>query len=283
MQPFLQNSNNATNNPQSSEVPKYLELLADNEDAVSRENPTNGYEVPRSIHVSDQNLTNIGRINGVNQDRKCSLPTESTQERKETRSTEEQKQFDGKLYDKRSSITSLNLPDRRGASVTDTPEKCNTLDSLKSVNSVAKAALKRNSFSSLNGQRKYKTSLSERRDSEASIEDRSCSSHSLAPSTRPSSSLINSQTVLPCLKNVTASNVTGNGEVSSNESTASTKNTLSKIQRTHSNLQNGKANIPLVINSALLNLLRQTPVVEDGNSIVTYTNINADAVKVNGS
>ncbi|XP_012234446.2 proto-oncogene tyrosine-protein kinase ROS isoform X2 [Linepithema humile] len=282
MQPFLQNSNNATHNPQSGEVPKYLELLADNEDAVSRENPTNGYEVPRSIHVSDQNLTSISRISCVNQDRKCSLPTDNTQERKE-HSTEERKQFDGRLYDKRSSITSLNLPDRRGASVSGMPEKCNTLDSLKSANSVAKAALKRNSFSSLNGQRKYKTNLSERRDSEASIEDRSCSSHSLAPSTRPSSSLINSQTVLPCLKNnVTASNVTGNGEVPSIESTA-TKNTLSKIQRTHSNLQNGKANIPLVINSALLNLLRQTPVVEDGNSIVTYTNINADAVKVNGS
>lgn len=282
MQPFLQNSNNATHNPQSGELPKYLELLADNEDAVSRENPTNGYEVPRSIHISDQSLTNASKVNCVNQDDKCSLSAESAQERKE-RSTEEQKQSDGKLYDKRSSITSLNLPERRGASVM--PEKCNTLDSLKSANSAAKTALKRNSFSSLNGQRKYRTSLSERRDSEASIEVRSCSSHSLAPSTRPSSSLINSQTILPCLKNnvVAASNVTGNGEVQPTNESAVTKTcTLPKIQRTHSNLQNGKANIPLVINSALLNLLQQTPVIEDGNSIVTYTNINADAVKVNG-
>lgn len=280
MQPFLQNSNNATLGTQSGEAPKYLELLADNEDIVLRENPTNGYEIPRSIHISDQNLANISRISCSSHDRKSSLPTEATEERKES-STEERKQSDRKLY-KRSSITSLNLPDRKGTSVSGMSERCNTLDSSKSVNSVTKATLKRDSFSSLNGHRKYKTSLSERRDSEASIENRSCSSHSLAPSTRPSSSLINSQTVLPCLKsNVVISNAV-NGEVPSSESTV-TKSTLPKIQRTtHSNLQNGKANIPLVINSALLNLLRQTP-VEDGSNIVTYTNINADAVRVNGS
>ncbi|XP_077261634.1 receptor protein-tyrosine kinase sevenless isoform X2 [Temnothorax americanus] len=279
MQPFLQNSNNATLGPQSDEAPKYLELLADNEDIILRENPTNGYEIPRSIHISDQNLANISRISCMSHDRKSSLPTETTEERKE-HSTEKRKQSDRKLY-KRSSITSLNLPDRKGTSISGMSEKCNTLDSSKSVNSVAKATLKRDSFSSLNGQRKYKTSLSERRDSEASIEDKSCSSHSLAPSTRPSSSLINSQTVLPCLKsNVVVSNAV-NGEVPSSEN-AVMKSTLPKIHRTHSNLQNGKANIPLVINSALLNLLRQTP-IEDGSNIVTYTNINADAVRVNGS
>ncbi|XP_024885319.1 proto-oncogene tyrosine-protein kinase ROS isoform X3 [Temnothorax curvispinosus] len=279
MQPFLQNSNNATLGPQSDEAPKYLELLADNEDIILRENPTNGYEIPRSIHISDQNLANISRISCMSHDRKSSLPTDTTEERKE-HSTDERKQSDRKLY-KRSSITSLNLPDRKGTSISVMSEKCNTLDSSKSINSVAKATLKRDSFSSLNGQRKYKTSLSERRDSEASIEDKSCSSHSLAPSTRPSSSLINSQTVLPCLKsNVVVSNAV-NGEVPSSEN-AVMKSTLPKIQRTHSNLQNGKANIPLVINSALLNLLRQTP-IEDGSNIVTYTNINADAVRVNGS
>jgi len=272
MQPFLQTSNNAALNPQSGEAPKYLELLADNEDIVLKENPTNGYEVPRSIHISDQNLANISSHN-----RKSSLPTETTEERKEC-STEQRKQSDRKLY-KRSSIASLNLPDRKGTSISGMPEKCNTLDSLKSVNSIAKVTLKRDSFSSLNGQRPYKISLSERRDSEASIEDRSCSLHSLAPSTRPSSSLINSQMVLPCLKSNVVVSSGVNGEVPSSES-AVMKSTL---PRTHSNLLNGKANIPLVINSALLNLLRQTPIVEDGSNIVTYTNINADAVRVNGS
>lgn len=268
-------------NQQSGEVPKYLELLADNEDVVLKENPTSGYEVPRSSHISDQNLANISIINCTNQDRKCSLPTETTQERKE-HFTVERKQSDGKLYEKRSSIASLNLPDRKGASISGIPEKYNTLDSSKSVNSVTKTTPKRDSFSSLNGRKYRNTDLNERRDSETSIEGRSSSSHSLAPSTRPSSSLINSQTVLPCLKINVLANVAGNGEVPSNES-AVTKCTLPKIQKTHSNLQNGKANIPLVINSALLNLLRQTPVVEEGNNIVTYTNINADAVRVNGS
>ncbi|XP_011346152.2 proto-oncogene tyrosine-protein kinase ROS isoform X2 [Ooceraea biroi] len=276
IQPFLQYSNDTALGPQSGEGPKYLELLADNEDSASRENPTSGYEVPRSIHVSDQNLA-IYRLNYTNQDRKSSLPTEAAQERKEC-STEERKQLDGKLYDKRPSIASLNLPDRKGASVSGMPEKCNTLDSAKS----ARAALKRDSFSSLNGHRKYRAGLNERRDSEASIGDRSSSSHSLAPSTRPSSSLINSQTALTCvLKNNVVENVVV-GETSPNE-TAVPKSTLPKVQRTHSSLQNGKANIPLVINSALLNLLRQTPVVEDGGNIVTYTNISADAVRVNGS
>ncbi|XP_070164576.1 proto-oncogene tyrosine-protein kinase ROS isoform X4 [Polyergus mexicanus] len=280
MQPFLQNSNYAMLNPQSSEIPKYLELLADNENIVPKENPTSGYEVPRSSHISDQNLANISRINCTNQDRKCSLPIEIIQERKE-HSTGEQQQSDEKLYEKTSSIASLNLPNRKGASISGIPEKYNTLDSSKSVSSVAKTAPKGDSFSSLNG-RKYRIDLNERRDSETSIEGRSSSSHSLAPSTRPSSSLISSQTVLPCLKINVLANVAGNGEVPLNES-AVTKCTLPKIQKTHSNLQNGKANIPLMINSALFNMLRQTPVVEEGNNIVTYTNINADAVRVNGS
>lgn len=277
MQPFLQNSNSATLAPHSGDIPKYLEVLADSEDIILRKNPTSGYEVPRSIHISDQNLTNISKFNCANQDRKCSLPSEISRDRKQ-RSMEERKPSDGTLYDKRSSVASLNLSDRRGASALS--EKFNTLDS-KLANYLTKTTLKRDSFSSLNEPRKYITSLSERRDSEASLEGRSSSSLSLAPSTRPSSSLINSQTtILPSKNNVP--NGTGNGEVPSNESTM-TKNTLPTIQRTHSNLQNSKANIPLVINSALLNLLRQKPVVDDSNNIVTYTNINADAVRVNGS
>lgn len=277
MQPFLQNSNNPGLAPHSGDIPKYLELLADNEDIILRKNSTSGYEVPRSIHISDQNLAHISKVNCANQDRKCSLPSEISRDRKQ-RSMEERKQSDGTLY-KRSSVTSLNSSDRRG--VPALSEKSNTLDGSKLTNYLTKTTLKRDSFSSLNEQRKYITSLSERRDSETSLEGGSCSSLSLAPSTRPSSSLINSQTtVLPSKNNVP--NVAVNGEVPANES-ALTKNTLPSIQRTHSNLQNGKANIPLVINSALLNLLRQKPVVDDSSNIVTYTNINTDAVRVNGS
>lgn len=275
MQPFLQNLNITNRTSQSNEVPKYLELLADNDSVVLRENPTSGYEVPRSIHISDQNLTNMSKFNNcVNQNRKCSLPSETSANQKE-HSTEERKQCNRKFYERRASIASLNLSDRKGASTLCMSEKSNTLDNLKSVHLIAKTILKRDSFSSLNDQRKCDTNLNERRNSEASLEGKSSSSASLAPSTRPSSSLINSQTVLPLKTNSVDTEIGDVPEKEKNETTV-TKNTLPKIQRTHSNLQNSKANIPLVINSALLNLLRQTPIVDDSSNIVTYTSINSD-------
>lgn len=275
MQPFLQNSNNAA---QSSEVPKYLELLADNEEIILRENSTSGYEVPRSIHISDQNLGNISKVS-TNPDLKENLNSDQLQERKDSLNGE--KEQSEKRCDKRSSASSLNLPERKRASITSITEKCNTLDSSKLTNPTIKTILKRDSFTSLTDHRKNKRNTTERRGSEISLEGRSSgslsSNISLAPPTRPSSSLISSQNVLP-LKN----SVMGGTTESTLNDTGVTKSTLPKIQRTHSNLHNGKANIPL-INSALLNLLRQTPVVEDSNNIVTYTNINTDAVRVNGS
>ncbi|XP_031846803.1 receptor protein-tyrosine kinase sevenless isoform X3 [Nomia melanderi] len=275
MQPFLQNSNNAT---QSSEIPKYLELLADNEDIILRDNSTSGYEVPRSIHISDQNLGNVNKAS-ANVDLKDNLHSDTLQEQKDALT--DNKEHLSKKCDKRSSVSSLNLSERKRASVTSMTEKCNTLDSSKLTNPTIKAILKRDSFTSLTDHRRNKRNTTERRGSEISLEGRSSSSLSsnisLAPPTRPSSSLISSQNVLPLKNSVMAG--TGESGIIDN---SITKSTLPKIQRTHSNLQNGKANIPLVINSTLLNLLRQTP-VEDSNNIVTYTNINTDAVRVNGS
>lgn len=272
MQPFLQNSHSAIS--QSNEVPKYLEILADNEDIILRQNSTNGYEVPRSIHISDQNLTNTNKAS-TNVDVKSNLHSD---EQKDVLA--DAKEQSERKCDKRSSISSLNLPKRKRASITSMIEKCNTLDSSKLTNPTIKAILKTDSFTTLIDQRKNKRNVTERRGSELSLEGRSSSSLSsnisLAPPTRPSSSLISSQNVLP-LKN---SVIGGTSESIDNNVM---KNALPKIQRTHANLQNGTANIPLVINSALLNLLRQTPVVEDSNNIVTYTNINTDAVRVNGS
>ncbi|XP_026669122.1 proto-oncogene tyrosine-protein kinase ROS isoform X4 [Ceratina calcarata] len=274
MQPFLQNSHSAVTS-QSSEIPKYLELLADNEDIIPRENSTNGYEVPRSVHISDQNLVNINKANG-NVDAKNNAHPDTVQEQKDTPGDVKE----DKKCEKRSSTSSLNLPERKRASITSVTEKFNTLDSSKLTNPAIKTILKRDSFTSLTDQRRNKRNAAERRGSEVSLEGRSSSSFSsnvsLAPSTRPSSSLISSHNVLPLKNGV----IGRTGEPTDNNVT---KNTLPKIQRTHSNLQNGKANIPLVINSALLNLLRQTPVVDDSNNIVTYTNVNTDAVRVNGS
>lgn len=338
MQPFLQNSHNAALTSQSGEIPKYLELLADNEDIILRENSTSGYEVPLPIHIAYQNLTklypdlkdtshyntlqeqkdsrndnkeqlerkgdkstsisslnlpdqtqsihiaylNLTKLNkcSANPDLKDTLHNNTLQEQQDSYN-DNKEQFERK-GDNRSSISSLNLPDRRRASTTSMTEKCNTLDSSKLTVPTIRAILKRDSFTLLTDQRKNKRNVIERRGSEVSLEGRSSSSLSsnisLAPPTRPSSSLISSQNVLP-LKNGVISSAS---ESTLNDSSV-TKNILPKIQRTHSNLQNGKANIPLVINRTLLNLLRQTPVVEDGNNIVTYTNINTDAVRVNGS
>ena len=106
--------------------------------------------------------------------------------------------------------------------------------------------------------------------SETSLEGKSSSSLSsnlsLALPTRSSSSLINSQSSLP-LKIPSRDNLSSETNFGPPD--------FAKVQKTSSYLQ--KAKIPLVINNALLNLLQQTPGEE------SYTNINTDAVRVNGS
>lgn len=63
------------------------------------------------------------------------------------------------------------------------------------------------------------------------------------------------------------------------------KTAFPKLHRTKSNLQTGKANIPLVINSGLLNMLRQAPDTEDEEEEntgddVNYANIDPENVTV---
>lgn len=111
--------------------------------------------------------------------------------------------------------------------------------------------------------------MTERRGSEVSSSSLS-SNPSLAPPIRLSLSLTSSQNVLPSKNSV----IGGVGESTLTISDSNvTESRLPNIQRIHPNLQNGKADIPLVINSALLNnLLRQAPVADDRDDIVTYTN-----------
>jgi len=228
-------------------TPSYLDVLEDDENSTSRENPVSDYEVPSPNQSSVHNLMVRRYMNLEYNGLSMGICTETVQPRKEY-PIEQPKQID----DKGTPIYSLNLLDCECASISGMPEKCKTLDSAKSANSVAKAALK---FSSLNGHRKYNSRSNRRRDSEASIgECKSNSSHSPAPSTRPSSSVINSQTALMSLENI---NVIENGEVGSPNETTLAKNTL-KIARTYSNVQNGKTKIPLVIDNVPLNLVKQT-------------------------
>lgn len=222
---------------QSSEVPKYLELLADNEEFSA----IGSYEVPKSVRIAC--LTKTPEVQCVE-----NLPKVKSQDLD-----------DKSMRFKRSSIASLDLPDYKRTSIYSIGKKCRTLDNLKTACPNSRSPFSRDSLTSLSDWRRYKKSVIGERGSETSLDS---SSASLAPSTRPSSSVMSQQNV-QC------------------DAQTSPKTALPKLLK--ANLQNGKANIPLVINSALLNLLRQTPSIDDGGDVVTYTNISSEGVRVNGS
>lgn len=268
MQPFLQNSQNATLVTQPDDVPKYLELLADNDDVVLRENRVTEYEVPRSIHISNPNLINIDKI------------SQGLMEVRSLEDSRESKEFlKNGVKDRRSSITSSE-PSKEATFKTNMTDRCKTLDTSKLRNSNIRASFTGDSL--MNEQRKYKrNSTIERRKSEMSLERKDkmvINSNTNIPVSTRSNVITNDSQTVSSRSNATKPD--DNGDISDN---SIKNNNSTKIQRTQSTLQSGKANIPLVINSALLNLLRQTPIIEDGNNSVTYTNINTDTVKVNGS
>lgn len=268
MQPFLQNSQNVTLVTQSDDIPKYLELLADSDDVVLRENRVTEYEVPRSIHISNPNLINIDKI------------SQGLMEVKNLEDLQESKEFlKNGIKDRRSSITSSE-PSKEAIFKTNMTDRCKTLDTSKLRNSNIRASFTGDSL--MNEQQKYKrNSTIERRKSEMSLEGKDKmvinSNTNISVSTR-SNVITNDSQNVSSRNNATKPDE--NEEISDN---SIKNNNSTKIQRTQSTLQSGKANIPLVINSALLNLLRQTPMIEDGNNSVTYTNINTDTVRVNGS
>ncbi|XP_014608086.1 PREDICTED: proto-oncogene tyrosine-protein kinase ROS isoform X1 [Polistes canadensis] len=273
MQPFLQNPSNITLETQSDGVPKYLELLADNDEVVLRENRVTEYEVPRSIHISNPNLINIDKI---------------SQKRLEVNNlvdSRELKEFlKNGIKDRRSSITSSE-PCRETIFETNMTDRCKTLDTFKLRNSKIRSSF--TGDSSINEQLKFKRcNTLKRRNSEMNLErnDKSLINNTKTNQS-PASSTNRTNLITKDSQNVSSrNNATRQDEsVDVSDNNSIKNNNLTKLQRTPSTLQGGKANIPLVINSALLNLLRQTPIIEDSNNSVNYTNINTDTVKVNGS
>lgn len=128
--------------------------------------------------------------------------------------------------------------------------------------------------------------------SNISLNDENCNSLSSSigslrltlPPTRPSSSVLECQQQnLPIKKHDSINNIKENNNNNNttnnlNEPTnLSSNNSTLRFNKTHII---GKANIPLVINSPLLNLLRQTSGIEDSLNIVTYTNVNTDSTRV---
>ncbi|XP_043492014.1 proto-oncogene tyrosine-protein kinase ROS isoform X2 [Polistes fuscatus] len=271
MQPFLQNPSNITLETQSDGVPKYLELLADNDEVVLRENRVTEYEVPRSIHISNPNLINVDKI---------------SQRRLEVNNlvdSRELKEFlQNGIKDRRSSITSSE-PCRETIFETNMTDRCKTLDTFKLRNSKIRASF--TGDSSINEQLKFKRcSTIKRRNSEMNLERKDKSVINNTNKNQPASTNRTNLTTKDSQNVSSRNNATRPDEsVDVSDNNSIKNNNLTKLQRTPSTLQGGKANIPLVINSALLNLLRQTPIIEDSNNSVTYTNINTDTVKVNGS
>ncbi|KAK2578971.1 hypothetical protein KPH14_011171 [Odynerus spinipes] len=275
MQPFLQNQQNATLVMQPDEVPKYLELLADNDDVVPKENRITEYEVPRSIHISNPNLINIDKTEH-----------RLLQYRSLEDSWDSDELLKNSVRDRRSSVTSSE-PSREATIKTNVIDRCKTLDASKIRNSSSRGCFKGESFAvPKDQQQRFKSSDTvERKSLKVSVaEEKDGTTVNSTKNTRVVSTHLNSfsnDSLNVSLGN-DVSNANEHGEGDVNETSVKNNNST-KIQRTQSTLQSSKANIPLVINSALLNLLRQTPTIEGGNNSVTYTNINADAVRVNGS
>ncbi|XP_043279081.1 proto-oncogene tyrosine-protein kinase ROS isoform X3 [Venturia canescens] len=277
MQPLFQDSAAAL--LRSTNVPKYLEVLADN---VSTENHAGEYEIPRSIHMSEEVI--------VDADQSVSLPEDETRKSMEPEIESETKvAFENVGEDRKNSlqerlsVTSLNISEGKKEALDNIEERNKTLDGMRVGKTSGNTIGKESSLLPLNERRKFGNSTIARRTldngSETSLEGMSSIGSSIGSlaSTRPSSSLINSQQSLS-LKN---SNPTvSNGDTVNNDANV-TK--VPKLQVNHATLQNNRANIPLVINRVLLNLLGPSQTIEDGgNEIATYTNLNTtDVARVN--
>lgn len=253
---ILGSSKKSTNSEKSQQLhestnstllaPKYLELLSNS--SISSKNLASAYEVPK--FTLTENKTN----------------SRTSDETSNLESQIVDKQIVNKIVQReprqrRLSVTSLK-PEKRKVSIKNVRKKSRSLDSRQLRNDSGNVfkEIKKELFKSSKTSLEENVSSSE--ESNASLD------------TRPSSSLKNSITgPMKISTDVNQYNL----DSESNK----TFSTLSKIQKGNSGLQ--KAKIPLVINNALLNLLHQTPGVEDNERIITYTIINKDALRVNGS
>uniref|UniRef100_A0A0C9QKB2 MIMI_L478 protein n=1 Tax=Fopius arisanus TaxID=64838 RepID=A0A0C9QKB2_9HYME len=181
------------------------------------------------------------------------------------------------------SIAGISPDDRRHlegilsqiGSLTAVAEKSHTLSNSRLVIS----ALQNDSRATFNGRAKLRRKADEA--AEIATDERNCNSLSSSisslrgtlPTTRPSSSVLESQ------QNITLKNDLSSFRDNIKEPIINSNSTL-RLHKTHT--LNGKANIPLVKNKLLLNLLRQGSGIDDSAlNIVTYTNVNTDSTRVN--
>nr|ACE75378.1 hypothetical protein GIP_L5_0180 [Glyptapanteles indiensis] len=314
MQPFLQDTSSTTVTTirlSDVELPKYLELLAESSGVIIKPQQTDEYEVPRSIQI----VPSLG-------DKKIGQPELATKPsdllpRREI-APEDREHLDNIL----SQIGTLNTTERsKTLDNLRLKNNAKVINAFKnglraSLNERTSSKQLSSNINNKNNDGSSKISLDDRNCS--SLGSSISSLRGSLPSTRPSSSVLGSQHNLPLKNhtnnynynnnNININNNNNNNSLDSNHSSTSSSASITttsiapkdnnniiinetniigngtlRVHKNHANLEGSRANIPLVMNNVLLNLLRQPPqVIDDStNNIVTYTNVNTDSTRVN--
>lgn len=258
-------------------------------DEDESKDPRAAYEIPKSIPVVVENTAqNESRYIEIchsepNSDKEFEeTPKKEDQSHDETTSTITQSENpeDNNPRWNRTSVASLNLSDKKydranlsdkRSSTASLGDKFKSADGMKQSGSYARLVGNGESVTSLSDWRRVKKIANDERERlnmerNNSEEIKSNSSSGVSPT------ISYSMVTFPQASSVQRYHLVDNSETA--------RTALPKVQRSKSNLQTSKANIPLVINSGLLNMLRQAPEIEDDSDSVTYANIDSDNVNV---
>lgn len=267
---LLQNDD-TDNNEKPTIRPKYSWLLEDTEEDDEFKDPRAAYEIPKSIPVAVKD----GSLNDVNR----YIQIENNDTSNQVVREEEDEDINNitkttitPSWNSRT-LAGLNLSDRRldktlmvkkpleklsSTMSLSSSDRLKTADGLKQIaGSYAKLVGNGESVSSLSDWRRVKKIKNEEKFN-ADETMSNCSSNA-------SYSAINFSQINNIISGGNGSNDLPNRSV--------------RLQRSKSSLQGTKANIPLVINSALLNMLRQESEIEVEDD-VSYANIDSDVDKV---
>ncbi|XP_011494388.1 PREDICTED: proto-oncogene tyrosine-protein kinase ROS [Ceratosolen solmsi marchali] len=266
--------------------PKYSWLLDNALEADEMKNPRAAYEIPKSIPVLLENTAhNESRYieicgNEQNKEKELTImPTVGCYNDLNSTITQSEMLDENPRWN-RTSVTSLNLLEKKNdktnatdkrSSTASLGEKFKSAEAIKQSGSYARLVGNGESVSSLSDWRRVKKIVGDERE-KLNVERNNSDEIKSNDSSGTSPSI--------CYSMVTFSQTVAEQRFAPTNNNDANKAIFTKLQRSKSNLQNSKANIPLVINSALLNLLRQAPDVEDENDDVTYANINSDIVNV---
>jgi uncharacterized protein YbaR (Trm112 family) len=264
--------------------PKYSWLLDNALEADELKNPRAAYEIPKSIPILlDNKAHNESRYIEIcsseqNKERELTnIPMMECYNDLNSTIIQSEKQEENPRWN-RISVTSLNLIERKNekanvldkrSSTASLGEKFKSADPMKQSGSYARLVGNGESVTSLSDWRRVKKIVSDERE-KLNVERNN------SDETKGNNLSTTSPSI--CYSMVAFPQTLGEQRCAASNNNETNKVAFTKLQRSKSNLQNSRANIPLVINSALLNLLRQD--IENDNDDVTYANINSDLVNV---